>query len=412
MLHDSPLPRAKRPAGHDDLRRGPIADHDEVLLAGDGAVVEARDVRARHRPGAVLVGRSPDPHEPVREREERLRRRLVDGVVPGSLDDPAVRRRRRGDGLLQLGLWGGGRQRAEVGLRVEQLHECGRTSAQVQDAARDAVRLASDRDDGRACGEAGHHPVVRALEAGDRSELITGQQHLAREDRAGGGQPPHDVGDRVGLVREADFDVLHVGGDARIAETGLRRGVGGHVDHRADASRDGLEALVDGAQKLPDPGLGRIRPLGRRDQVELAPVQPVSDDVDLDAVLGRQPVADGVGRAVERGVLLGRRLPRPEQRARAVGLVGVDLGPPVHHEVEPRKGGRGQQGRDLAADVVGVRPCDHDQEHAGVEQALHRPRQLRRVLPAIGHGGAVPVEGDQAIAVIAEWTVPVHATPT
>jgi len=148
VLEDVPFPGAQVPPSDRDLGGGPVGDHHQVLLAGRHPVEEAGDVRARRRARPALVRRSANAQKPVREGEQRLGGRLGHGVVARPLDHPPVGRGRWADRLLRLGRRRGGGG-TEIGLRIQELDEGRRASAHVDDARRDAVRLAPDRDDRR-----------------------------------------------------------------------------------------------------------------------------------------------------------------------------------------------------------------------------------------------------------------------
>ena len=135
-------------------------------------------------------------------------------------------------------------------------------------------------------------------------------------------------------------------------------------------------------------GLGRVRP--RRDQVHLAPVQAVVDDLRVEAA-ARQLVAQRLGRRRELRLLLGRRLAALEQ-PRPPRPHHVHLG--AAREEQEQAALHLRPGAQLAVDVGHVGAADHGHVHAQGGEPLHAAAHGSGIRVPVGDGGAVPVEAD------------------
>ncbi len=203
----------------------------------------------------------------------------------------------------------------QPGLCLEQLDEAIGPAAEVDHVRWRAARLRPDGDEGGAAGGRREHAGVAPLEAGDVAELVAADQDLFRRDPVFGRELVHEPVDGVGLVGEADLDVFDVAGDARILEAvaggeplGQAEGLG-EAAVVAGVNQAGLDGLVERA----DLGLGRVGPLGERDEVDLAAVQTVVDDADVEPGAGDEDGAHGVGRGGESPLLLRRCDATPER---------------------------------------------------------------------------------------------------
>ena len=132
-------------------------------------------------------------------------------------------------------------------LLVEQLEEPWDAAAQVDDAWGDAVGLLADGHVGGA-GD-GEGPEVAALEAVDGAELVAGDEDVAWRDAAGARELLDDGAGGVGLVGEAELDVLDVGGEAQTdAVLACEAGHAVHDVLYAAGDAAGVEPAVDGLE--------------------------------------------------------------------------------------------------------------------------------------------------------------------
>src|SRR5450756_1590730 len=140
--------------------------------------------------------------------------------------------------------------------------------------------------------------------------------------------------------------------------------------------------------------LGRVRPFG--DEVDLAPVQAVVDDLDVEAG-GHEPVAQRLGGGAELR-LLHRRGAAALQQPWPVGAHHVDLGATGEEEEEPALDvGAGAQLPVDVGDVGAAHDGDVDAESA---ETFHAAADGRGVRLAVGHGRPVPIEAeDRELAV-------------
>ena len=108
-------------------------------------------------------------------------------------------------------------------LVLEHGRERIRAAAEPRHARGHAAGLDADRDRRRALRSPTSSCESLPGQAAERPELVAGDQHLARARSPRRHSSAHDPPGRVGLVGEADLDVLGVAGHAWIGETGLRR---------------------------------------------------------------------------------------------------------------------------------------------------------------------------------------------
>jgi hypothetical protein len=194
---------------------------------------------------------------------------------------------------------------------------------------------------------------------------------------------------RIRLVGEADLDVLGVTGHTRPGKPAS----GCRLLADRDGSREaihsaGAQPRLDRQQELADPSLRWIGPCRRRDQVDLAPVQPLGHDPHMQAGVGK-PRDRERGRGVELPVLggLGDAL---LDRCDPVGGGAIHLGAAVEQQVQLARS-RGTR-RELAVDVADVRTA-HDR-HIKTERtpALNRHTHRGAIGRTIRHRSTVPIE--------------------
>lgn len=275
-------------------------------------------------------------------------------------------------------------------LVLEECEEPVRSAAQPHHAVRNARRFHADRH-GRRPRELGHeHERVAAPHAAERAELVPGDEHEAgRDTRAP--QLLVDPPRGVGLVGDADLDVLHVARDARGRNAHLERGGCRDVDdlrQTGEAAR--LETQEHGIEEPVDAGLWRVVPPGVRDEVDLPAVQALRDDAGRQSARG-EAFHDELRRGRERGVLPGRGADAvDEMHARRVHA--EHLGPAVQQE-EESAGSVRARGK-LSVDVADVRARYDRDVHARRAQRLDETAHPAGVGVAIRDGSAVPVEDD------------------
>ncbi len=258
-----------------------------------GALVDAVDHEQRYGRRAVLFTGGAQRGPTVPERTDRLGGPFH-GRFVGQLDDPRRVLVDPGDPS--------GAAAGELG--VEQRREPVGPTAEVADPDGYAPGFDADRHGRRACQLRDQHHRVAAGRAADGTELVAGHQHEGPGDPTLA-QPGRGPACRVGLVREPDLDVFHVGGDAGPLEPGAMGGTGGQGHDVGEiVEARGEEPFGDRHEQLVDARLGRIGPFGFGDDVDLAAVQPLGHDPALEAPV-RERGHRGVGGPVERR-LLGR----------------------------------------------------------------------------------------------------------
>ena len=125
---------------------------------------------------------------------------------------------------------------------------------------------------------------------------------------------------------------------------------------------------------------------GSRDQVDLAPVQPLRDD--LGARRRGAPSSSTVAAAAASSAAFSSGVAsRRVDQLEPVRVRRVDLGAAVDAEVEPPRARRPRP--KLPVDVADVRARDHDQVEPG-DAAAPRPARAARVASALRSGTAVP----------------------
>src|ERR1022692_4933417 len=99
-------------------------------------------------------------------------------------------------------------------LILQHRYQGSRAATEFHDTGWSYVKLVLDRNRGSALGLVHAQLHIAAVKGANRSELAARNEHLARSDAA---KPKlaHDPAKRVGLVGEADFDVLGGAGDPR-----------------------------------------------------------------------------------------------------------------------------------------------------------------------------------------------------
>ena len=279
---------------------------------------------------------------------------------------------------------------AALQLVGEQAEEAGRPAGEVQHAVRNAVRLGADREGDRAVRGRDEHQRVGAGAAAERAQLVAGDQHLPAA-QAAPAEPVEHVRGGMRLVCQADLQVLGVGGDAGVGQAGLAAAGERKLDRLRQAAVDpGLgETRLDRCEQPGQLGLRGLRPLGKRDQVDLAPVQPVGDEPGLEA-----PFCEPGSQQRRRG----GHLLLLERQSRCGGNRRFGPFGPSSNTSEPRLTADQHPARpvgtqaELVVDVGELGAGDHRQVEAGAEQGGEQVAGLAGVRGAIGDGGAVPVE--------------------
>jgi hypothetical protein len=149
--------------------------------------------------------------------------------------------------------------------------------------------------------------------------------------------------------------VLGVARHPRVGKTGFACRLSGELDGLLEAGQASrAQPGFDRREQLGDARLRRIHPVGLGDEVDLAAVQPLRDDLRLEPEAGQG--SDGRFRGgVERGVLRRRRLP-PLDELDTLRVAAKDLGAAVHAEMESSRPGRPRP--ELPVDVADVRSGD------------------------------------------------------
>ncbi len=375
----------------DHEAEAPPVRHDQELghrrrIAGE--LEGARQERGRARHAAALGDRSARPDVAVGDGQARLDLVLARRVEAGLVDEPGrvVRQRERPA------------ERGDLQLMLEDGHEPRRPAADVEDAGRRAPRLGADRDHRRA-GDLRdrEHQAVAPLVAGDRAELVAGDQHVLRGDVERLGDGAHHVGHGVALVGEADLDVLDVAGDARVLEAEIPRDLPRQLERLAHAVAEAGAAQpgLGRGQQLGERALGRIAPGRLGDEIDLAPVEPIPDHPEGEPGQALEPPLHLVGDAIEGALFLARRRAPPQERRPSAPVEPEELGAAVGRYVEaPRRLGRDVI-VELPSDVGEARPGDDHRPHPRREHAIQRPRDRARVRGSRHHRGPIPVEDDE-----------------
>ncbi len=263
---------------------GPQVEHAPEFGARGELTAEARPHRSleqsTRRSVSVVHGAHEEPRRggrmaeqrssgradaPVRERQYRLARPFVRGIEAVELDRPLRIRL----GKRQLA------RRPPDELIIEQLDECVRPAAECKNARRQSSRLDTDGERRRRRGLGHQHERVASRHPADRAELVAAEEHGVWTDAEAGELAEQPVRG-LRLVGQADLDVLHVAGDARIAQAGTAcRCLGEGCDLSEPRQTCRREPALDRLQELADPCLRRICALRLRDQIDLPPVQSV-----------------------------------------------------------------------------------------------------------------------------------------
>ena len=290
----APRPRAGRSAGRARSLR---------CTATWGADPVPDRTAKKRRLGAVALVEAGGEHRvvgadaAVGDREERVVDALEQRVVLLGLERPervAVEPRRLAE-------------QSALELVVEHRGERPRSAAEEDHVLGDAGRLCADRDDRSAFCFGHEQERVTARQAAERPELVAGDEDDTGTDPAAA-ELVEQPARRVGLVGQADLDVLGVARDSRVEQTRVtpaararppRRSRGGRQPRHGPAPRRGLADL----------SLGRIRPLGLGDQVDLPAVQTLRNDLCVEAALGKPRNGD-LGGDIEASILGRRRVLR------------------------------------------------------------------------------------------------------
>ena len=159
----------------------------------------------------------------------------------------------------------------------------------------------------------GHqHQRVATRDAAQHSELIAGDEYLPRGDSVRP-QVSECPSGGVGLVGEANLDVLGIAGDPCVHQPRLIRcGLGDrhHVGYRTDPGR--LQSLLHGCNKLRDVRLEGISPLSDRDDIDLPAIEALCHDRGFEAAHAK-PLDRQRRGPVKLRVLGGRRHPSLKQ---------------------------------------------------------------------------------------------------
>jgi hypothetical protein len=273
-------------------------------------------------------------------------------------------------------------------LVLEQRREARRPAAQRDHVLGKAAGLDSHRDGRRIGGFRDEQQRVTAGLTADGTELVAGDQNLMCRD-AVASQPLEDPARRVGLVGEADLDVLRLArhprvGEARVARRRLRQ-----LDDLAQAPEAGAHnPCFDGGEQLGVPGLRRVGPLPLGDQVDPPAIEPLRDDLGAEAALEEALDRERRGDR-QHDILLGRGEAALEE-VDAVLVHQERLRPVVETEVE--MAGARRPRMQLSVDVVDVRAADHCDVDPERACALDRRPERAHLGSLVGHGRSVPVE--------------------
>ena len=281
-------------------------------------------------------------------------------------------------------------------LVLQDALERGRTARESSDSGGDTGGFDADRDGGRSARFRDQHEGVAAGQAAELPELVPHDQHDAGSDASlpqVSERPPRGVG----LVGQSYLHVLRITRHLDVEEPDIPGGRSGDLDHvpeRRDAGS--LESRFDRCHEIGDEGLRRVGPCRQRDEVDLSPVQPLSDDLCVKPArtktLDRQRCC---GR--QKPILLRRRI-SPVDKMRTRSVHGEHFRATIQAQVQLPRSVRARL--KLTVDVVKVRPAHDDEIDAGCAQGFGDRPQIGRVGPAIRDGGAVPVEHDRLEALI------------
>ncbi len=369
----------------------PVGRDEELGHAGEigGGLVGAGEEGGRPRGARPFGDGAAAAHVAVGEGEQRLDLVLARHVEARLLDDP---------GGVARGHEVAGHAALERELARDHLAEAVRPSPEEEDRRRRAGGLGPHRDHDRALHFGhGQHAVVAPLEAGDGPELVPGDEHVARGDAERSRDVVEHEGHGVGLVGEADLDVLHVAGDARVGEAHLARHALGHGERLAHAVAEAgaAEPRLDRHEQLAQRALRRIAEGGLGDEVDLATVEAGADDGEGEAGDALQALPHPVDDEIEEAILLRRGLPPVEQDGASAAIEAEHLGAAVGAHEETARVLRRHAAGELRRHVVEARARDHGEADAGAEEAIEQVDDGAGVGGARRDRGSIPVERDQ-----------------
>ena len=114
-------------------------------------------------------------------------------------------------------------------LILQEREECVRAAAERDDAGWSAGRLGTDRNGGRSFRLGDEQQRITTRQPAERAELVTGDEHEPGADAASQEVVEYPAR-RVGLVRQADLDVLRVARHPCIGKAGVACGLLGDLD--------------------------------------------------------------------------------------------------------------------------------------------------------------------------------------
>ena len=204
-------------------------------------------------------------------------------------------------------------------------------AAEGDHALRHAGGLGADRDDGRARSLGDEQERVAARQPAERPELVAGD-----EDGAGRDPAPCQLVEQpvrgVGLVRQADLDVLGVARDPRIGQPRVASRGSRELDRLAEPAEAGrIETGLDRVQQLGDAGLGGSSHSGSGSGRSSG--GSVAARRSRRGGHARRDAPRCAGGSVECLVLGGRRLPAGNQ-PQAVRVGDEHLGAAIHAQIE------------------------------------------------------------------------------
>ena len=174
----------------------------------------------------------------------------------------------------------------------------------MNDAVGYTIGFVADRAHDRGRRFSHQHERIAARQAAEHAELVAADQHELRSDPVGPQLLEHRARG-VGLVGEADLHVLRVTGDPRVGEPGVPPHIGRQRgDFRQIANPRFFQPLLDRGEQSIDLRLRRIRPFGKRNQVDLAPIEPLRHDARFEPAL-REQRDDPLGRGRQGGIFFG-----------------------------------------------------------------------------------------------------------
>ena len=194
------------------------------------------------------------------------------------------------------------------------------------------------------------------------TKLVARDEHVLGAEAARPDELTQDPRHRVRLVGQPDLDVLHVAGDAGAGKPVLARKALGDRERLAQPAHEARadEPRLHGAEQRRQRRLRRVAPLGDRDEIDLAAIEPVENDPDCKPSPAVDGGAHGFGNLGEPPILLGRGLASPREHGLAVRVERKHLGSAVGREIEAPLVWTADPRGELHLDVVSIGARDDD----------------------------------------------------